>query len=93
MTGWRRKVLALKGALSVWLPDRSGVPHGSVLGPLLGTPAIINLDGGIEGFVDKLANNTKIGGETVTVKNFLSVEMSSSHRLAQIRRVAMKLQI
>ncbi|XP_051876029.1 RNA-directed DNA polymerase from mobile element jockey isoform X1 [Pristis pectinata] len=58
----RKQRVEIKGSRSGWLPVTSGVPQGSVLGPLLFTLYINDLDDGINGFVAKFADDTKTGG-------------------------------
>ncbi|XP_051873382.1 RNA-directed DNA polymerase from mobile element jockey isoform X2 [Pristis pectinata] len=58
----RKQRVEIKGSRSGWLPVTSGVPQGSVLGPLLFTLYINDLDDGINGCVAKFADDTKISG-------------------------------
>jgi len=56
----RKQRVVLMGQYSGWSDVLSGVPQGSVLGPLLFVIFINDIDDGIAGKILKFANDTKI---------------------------------
>ncbi|PIK40267.1 putative RNA-directed DNA polymerase from mobile element jockey-like [Apostichopus japonicus] len=70
----RRQRVALNGTFLSWLPVKSGVPQGSVLGPSLFLIFINDIDDEISSHVLKFADDTKVFTRIEDEKDALSLQ-------------------
>lgn len=52
----------MNATASCWWPVASSVPEGSILGPVLFSISVSDLDGGVECILSKFADDMKLGG-------------------------------
>ncbi len=70
----RKQRVLINGSASGWAPVTSGVPQGSVLGPILFIIYINNIDLGLNNFIAKFASDTKIGNFVISDRDRQSLQ-------------------
>ncbi len=78
----RRQRVIVNGSTSSWSEVSSGVPQGSVIGPILFVMFINDMPNNIANFVSLFADDTKLFGKSTTAADCTSLQ-SDLHKLQQ----------
>ncbi len=70
----RKQRVVNNGSASDWVPVTSGVPQSSVLGPVLFMICINDIDLGLNNFIAKFADDTKIGNSVISDRDRQSLQ-------------------
>ncbi len=70
----RKQRLVINDTASDWTPVTSRVPQGSVLGPILFIIYINDIEVGLNSFISKFADDTKLGNSITTDHDRMSLQ-------------------
>ena len=91
--GDRKQRVQLNGHRSGWMEVRSGVPQGSVLGPLLFTIFIDDIDEQVLCEISKFADDTKIASQVNTLNDIRLLQRSLDKLVAWANKWEMRFNV
>jgi len=70
----RKQRVVIRGTLSDWISVLSGIPQGSVLGPILFLVYINDLDYGVRNWILKFADDTQIFSQVSSPEDYINLQ-------------------
>ena len=86
-------IVVLNGTHSTWCDVKSGVPQGSVLGPLLFIIYLNDIDIGLQNNIYKFADDSKIAGRVSDVNGSIALQQDLDKLISWADRWQMEFNI
>ena len=89
----RKQRVVINGKSSDWKDVKSGVPQGSVLGPVLFAIYINDIDDGLTCKISKFAADTKIMNKVLTTADKMQIQSDLDHLVSWSNKWQMKFNV
>ena len=89
----RKQRVVINGKSSDWKDVKSGVPQGSVLGPVLFVIYINDIDDGLTCKISKFADDTKIMNKVLTTADKMQIQSDLDHLVSWSNNWQMKFNV